>query len=107
MEKFDGTEGENISLEEAIAMTKAFREANPRAIKAHYIGKNIMMELLEQRDCVGMRVYNGINEDGTAAIVIVGVTEDNKDLYLTTRADKAIPCPESCDIESPLVKDGE
>ena len=107
MEKFDGTEGANIPLNEAIAMTQAFRKANPEAIKAHYIGKNIILELLKQKESVGMRVYNGINEDGTAAIVIVGVTEDNKDLYLTTRADKAIPCPESCDIESPLVKDGE
>lgn len=81
METLNGTEGENIPLADAIQMTKAFREANSHATKAFYIGKNIMNELLGQDNCVGMRIYNALDEDNQAQVVIVGVTSDNKDLY--------------------------
>lgn len=102
METLNGTEGENIPLADAIQMTKVFREANPHAIKAFYIGRDIMNELLNQENCVGMRIYNALDEDNQAQVVIVGVTTDNEDLYEGIRADKTKPCPSLCDINSPL-----
>ncbi len=102
MTTLNGTEGENIPLEEAIQMTRAFRLANPDAIKAFYLGKDIMNELLRQNNCVGMRIYNALDVDNQPQVVIVGVTADNEDLYEGIRADKTKPCPSLCDINSPL-----
>lgn len=102
METLNGTEGENIPLADAIQMTSAFRAANPRAIKAFYIGRDIMNELLKQENCVGMRIYNALDVDNQAQVVIVGVTADNVDLYEGIRADKTKPCPTLCDNNSPL-----
>jgi hypothetical protein len=49
-----------------------------------------------------MRIYNALDEDNQAQVVIVGVTADNEDLYEGIRADKTKPCPSLCDNNSPL-----
>jgi hypothetical protein len=69
------TVGEEISHELAYQMINDFQIANPVDIKGYYIGRNIIDQILEQPNCVGMRLYHGYNEEGKKTLVYVGVNE--------------------------------
>lgn len=93
--------GEQITLEEAIEMTSAYREENPDETKAHFFGKEILEQILNQDGCEGIRMYYGIDSDGEKQLVLVGVTEEGLDLKELC-VDRSYPCPEYCDSTSPL-----
>jgi hypothetical protein len=80
--------GEEISHELGAQMIKDFQIANPLERKSYLIGKNILIQILSQPGCVGMRFYSAIDEEGVRTLVYVGVDENNNDLieyqYVTT-----------------------
>ncbi len=94
---FTGNEGEAISLALGSTMTAAYRAANPGAIKAHFFGSTILNDILAQADCVGIRMYYGLDEDGIKQLVLVGVNEDGDDQTAGIIADRSEPCPSVCD----------
>lgn len=98
---FDGTEGGEISLDTAGAMTKAYRDANRGQRIAHFFGKDILNEILEQEGCMGIRIYYGINEDAQKELVLVGADVDENDL-LELVADISSPCPNLCSSPNKL-----
>jgi hypothetical protein len=101
---FTGTEGEEISLETASAWTANFRSEHPYSIKALYYGRNILLDMLDQENCVGLRFYFAIDSEGAKQLVIVGVDADGNDLYNGIVADRGKPCPTYCDDgSSPLL----
>jgi hypothetical protein len=91
-----------ISLEEASALTANFRQEFPDSIKANAYGKRDMQTLLSQQNCVGFRIYNGLDEKGDQQLVIVGVDSNGDDLYEGVLLDTAQPCPTICSSENPL-----
>jgi hypothetical protein len=93
-----------ISLEEASVLTANFRKKFPDSIKANAYGKRDMQVLLAQQNCVGFRIYNGIDEKGNQQLVIVGVDENGNDLYEGVLLDRSQPCPNVCSDENPLNK---
>lgn len=99
---FNGSEGEFISLSEASEMTARYREANPNAVKAHYIGKELIQEILDQQGCVGIRIYYGLDDNNRLQPIIVGVGSDEDDLYEGKIADRMYPCPSFCGRSNPL-----
>lgn len=99
---FNGNESSAISLQEAIDMTTAYRAANPGATKAHFFGKEKLMELLNQDECVGIRAYYGMDEEGNKQLVFVGADSTEEDLFTGVILDKSVPCPNHCGILSPL-----
>ena len=72
------TIGEEISHELGARMIKDFQDANPDEIKANYIGRNILEQILAQPDCAGICFFNGINEMGKKSLVYVGVDSHKK-----------------------------
>lgn len=101
-EKFNGTEGEVISLESASEMTERYRESTPKNdIKAHFIGKKALRELLRQRGCVGIRIYYGLDADNEQQLVLVGTNSQGDDM-LRLIYDKCAPCPDQCSNPNPL-----
>jgi hypothetical protein len=92
---FDGSEGGEISLNTASAMTKQYRNENPNTTRAHFFGKDIINRLLAQENCVGIRMYYGISENGSKELVLVGVDADENDI-LDLVADISSPCPPTC-----------
>jgi hypothetical protein len=94
--------GEPISLELAKGWTKDYRTANPGEIKAHYIGSNIINDILAQDGCVGIRTYYALNELEKKELVMVGVNSSGEDLVEGIIADRTWPCPTACDAGSPL-----
>jgi hypothetical protein len=94
---FNGSEGEKISLSVASAMTKNYRDnagANPTL--AHYIGRDLIEEILAQEGCVGIRIYYALNSNGSKELVLVGVDGDENDIVNGVIADKTVKCPQNC-----------
>ena len=98
---FDGTEGGAIPLATASAMTAKYRRDFPNETLAHFFGKNIIHEVLEQDGCVGARIYYAIDEFGAKQLVMVGVDSDENDI-LGIVADMTFPCPNTCSTPNPL-----
>ncbi len=73
--------GEEISHELGAQMVKDYQVANPTDVKAYFIGRNILEQLLAQPGCVGIRFYNAYNEEGNKTLVYVGVDETGKSIF--------------------------
>ena len=96
--------GAEISLEEAQLYVSAFRKKYPAEVKAFFVGNESLRKVLNQENCMGARIYNGYDEkEGRLNIVIVGVDNDGCDMTKGVILDRTMPCPDFCDIKSPLM----
>ncbi len=98
---FDGTEGGEITLADASAMTAKYRRDNPNETLAHFFGKDILNRLLDRDECVGIRFYYGIDEDDNRQLVIVGVDGNENDLTDLV-VDMSYPCPNACSTSNAI-----
>ena len=97
--------GSEISLQEAQALVTHFRSKFPKEIKAAFVGIETLNLILNQNDCIGVRIYNGYDTDlGRMAPVLVGVDAAGKDMATGVILDRLKLCPEYCDTSSPLNK---
>lgn len=99
---FTGNESSAITLQQATDWTTTYRTQNSGAVKAHFFGKNKLMDLLDQPNCVGIRAYYAIDDNGAKQLVLVGATADEQDLYTGLILDHSSPCPTFCATASPL-----
>lgn len=72
--------GEDIGLSEGLQLVKAFRAANPDAVKGYYIGRNIIDQILTQPGCVGINFRKCLTELNQEHLVYTGVDADGKDI---------------------------
>ena len=100
---FDGTEGGEITLKLGADMTAEYRSQNPGETKAHFYGKDILNEILDQEGCMGIRIYYGLDSDENKELVLVGADANENDMTGLV-ADLSSPCPSLCDSNSPLNK---
>lgn len=98
---FNGTEGGEISLNDGAEMTAEYRKQNPDTTIAHFFGREILEKLLAQDNCMGIRMYYGINTEGEKQLVLVGADKDENDL-LDLVADLSFICPTNCGDRNPL-----
>ncbi len=93
-----------ISLEEAIDFTHSFQSKNPHAVKSFFAGSNKLNLILEQEGCVGIRMYNGYdNETNNINLVLVGVDEQGEDITDGVILERLVLCPHVCPKSSPLI----
>lgn len=93
---FDGTEGEVVSLNEAAGWTANYRDTiEPGDIIGHFYGKEKISALLNQTDCVGIRIYHGIDDDGQKNLILVGTNANGDDLTNIV-VERGSPCPPTC-----------
>ncbi|MEO8030877.1 MAG: hypothetical protein ABJC74_07790 [Gemmatimonadota bacterium] len=86
-----------ITLEQGIEYTTRFRKAAPDAIKASLFWSiGGLTELMAQKDCAGLRIYNGLDEAGIAVHVLVAVDREGNDMTAGTILELAWPCPPFC-----------
>ncbi len=101
----DKNTGETITLEEAIDFTHSFHTRNPDELKSFFVGINKLNLILEQKDCVGLRIYNGYNtETRKNNLVLVGVDEKGEDITNGVILEDLFSCPTYCPKSSPLIK---
>ena len=99
---FTGDEAEEFPLDTAAEWTANYRNASPGAVKAHFIGRDLINKMLEQDGCMGLRIYYALDEKGDKQLIIFGADKDENDLYNGIIAEKAIKCPPDCPKGSPL-----
>jgi hypothetical protein len=99
MPTFNGSEGNAISLDQAAKWTADYRNTNDGSngstVKAHFYGREVLQQLLDQEGCVGIRVYYGIDEERQKQLILVGADtagNDMEDLII----DGSHICPPDC-----------
>ena len=96
----------NIDLTSACALTANYRKSAPAgAINAELFSKEAVQEILDQRACVGLRIYYGLDDNGVQHLVLVGTDTEGEDLYNGQLREMGIPCPPDCSTDSPLNSD--
>lgn len=94
---FNGTEGEIVTLSEAAEWTANYRETIPAGgIKGHFFGKDLLNEILDQSECMGIRIYYGMEDDGTKNLVLVGAKADEDDMEDGVILERSVKCPPNC-----------
>lgn len=92
-----------ISLPDAAAMTKRFREqAGPKAEKAGMFPRECFEEILRQEGCAGIRIYYGREARGEKNLIMVGVDANGDDMTGGTLMELSFPCPPVCTSNGPL-----
>lgn len=100
---YTGNEDHDISLTEAAHLTENYRnEAGTSATIAHYFGSNAIQAILDQENCVGIRIYYGLKDNGEKQLVITGVNSAGNDLYNGLLAERSLSCPTDCSASNPL-----
>ena len=91
---FNGGEGRAIDPNKASEWTSSFREEHPGEITAHFFGRDILMSILSQEGCEGIRFYYGL-DGGVPQLIAVGADSDENDQLGGNRivADESCPCP--------------
>ena len=79
----DETVGEDIGYDLGVSMVKAFYDQTGEG-NAKFVGKNILNKLLEQPGCIGICIYNAINEKGEKTFVLVGLDKENNPILETS-----------------------
>ncbi|UYZ62107.1 hypothetical protein [Hymenobacter weizhouensis] len=126
--KFTGDEAGPIDLETAVDWTRRYREQNPKQVKAHFFGRNILEKILAQPGCMGLRIYYAIDPEDNKHLLVVGADATQTDQLpgtgilpgsdipfsdVSRRADAtggvdpiiaemSIPCPNQCGHDGKL-----
>jgi hypothetical protein len=100
---FNGNEGEFVTLNDASRWTANYRNTiQPGDTIAFAAGKEKLIELLTQDECLGARIYYAIKDDGEKNLVIVGVDENGDDMENGLIMDYLIKCPIYCSKSNKL-----
>ena len=100
---FTGNENHSISLEDAVKITKNYRDsAGVGVFLGGYVSKNAVLKILNQENCLGIRIYNAINDAGESTLVLAGVNSSGDDLTKGELAEFVSACPPYCPVASEL-----
>ncbi len=100
---FTGNESHDITLAEASEWTANYRASiSTGETIAHYFGKTAIQNIMNQSNCVGIRIYYALDNAGAKQIIAVGVNSDGNDLYNGLLAERTIKCPQDCPSANPL-----
>lgn len=97
--RLDENSGGVITLKEAQDLVKSFQTKNPDEPKAFFVGANHLRAILNQTDCIGVRIYNSYDEVSKShTVVLIGVDRNENDIKEGMIVDRTAPCPPSCPI---------
>jgi hypothetical protein len=94
---FTGNENHYISLHDAAELTANFRNSHPiDTTIALFYGKSTIQSILNQPNCVGIRIYYAQEANNESTMVIVGTDVYGNDIENGILAEHGIKCPSSC-----------
>lgn len=99
---FDPSINQIIDLTDASKLTANYRLNSPGQTLGHAFGRRQMLDLLNQNNCEGFRIYYGLNETGEKQLVITGIDINGNDLYEGLLLDRSQICPSVCSSSNPL-----
>ncbi|MGH2667365.1 hypothetical protein [Flavobacterium sp.] len=95
-----------ITLQTAQEWAARWRENPLNTVKAHLIPRVDINELLAEKYVVDIRAYIGVDDQGVNKLMLVGVDAAGNDLINASNGDYIYdftqPCPNTCDVDSPL-----
>ncbi|WP_338376526.1 hypothetical protein [uncultured Flavobacterium sp.] len=96
--------GSIITEEKARILINAFDRKYPGEVVSSFIGTENVNHILNQENCIGLRIYNGYDDENSKmSLVLVGVDTDEKDmLEQGIIYDEMITCPPTCPLEGSL-----
>lgn len=94
---FTGNENHVISIEEAQEMMRNYRDDAPADARlGGFFGKETLLRILTQENCVGIRYYFAKDTDGNMMLILVGTDANGHDLIDGELAERSIACPPRC-----------
>lgn len=100
---FTKNTGEQITLQEAKTLVNASKKKFPNKLHSFFLGSNHYQSILEQENCIGIRIINAFNESKNAeTLVLVGVDTEGNDMCDGIIVDKLEPCPSFCPTSTEL-----
>ena len=95
-----------VSLALAATYTRRHRTAASGPLKhgdhGHAFHADQVQKLLLQKGCAALRIYQGADNNGQRAPILVGVDSAGKDLSDGILLQMGLPCPPFCDDASAL-----
>jgi hypothetical protein len=100
---FTGNEGSIITLAEGSTMTAEFRATiSIGDTIGMAVGKNLLAAIIDQKDCMGVRMYYALDDNGKNQLVLVGVDSNGNDMKNGVIVDRLLACPVVCSIKNEL-----
>ncbi len=94
---FTGKEDHNITHQEANQLVENYaKNPSQSEVRSHYFGRDAVLNVLYQKEAVGMRVYYAKHDDGSPALVLVGVDKNGNDIKSGLYLQRTFPCPPFC-----------
>ncbi|MBD3232937.1 MAG: hypothetical protein GF315_04360 [candidate division Zixibacteria bacterium] len=100
---YDGKRDHKITAAEAAELKQRYAnsiggQAQLEGRRGGYFERRIFDEILEQEDCVGVRIYYGLQANGVPELVIVGVDSGGRDMDGGGQilGNRSWPCPPIC-----------
>ena len=98
------TTGGPITLSRAQVYLNAFKSKYPLEKKASFMGVDNIRLIIDQPNCIGIRVYNGYDDvEKNMVLVMVGVDSNERDMTNGFIMNRMASCPADCDIASSLM----
>ncbi|NOT75129.1 MAG: hypothetical protein HOP08_09395 [Cyclobacteriaceae bacterium] len=96
--------GGSLPNSQAKEWIKNYKDKNPGEIQSHFFGSDIILTILSQADCVGVRIHYALDEKGVKQLILVGAKENGNNIWPSTTdstpsgimADNSWPCPPMC-----------
>lgn len=98
---FNGTEGDAITLAAGAVMTARFRTNYPNQARARFFGRDLLLQILNQQGCKGIRFYFAQDSNNVMELVIVGADANENDMC-DLIGDLSYPCPSYCGTKNTL-----
>ncbi|MGI9544258.1 MAG: hypothetical protein ACR2MX_13445 [Cyclobacteriaceae bacterium] len=86
--------GAFVAADEAQEWMANFEFENPDKIFGHLYGKQTIREILAQEGAEGLKIFNGMDENGVAKLVYYAANENGEELGRAY--DTSMPCPPFC-----------
>ena len=100
---FNGDEGSIVTLDEAAGWTANYRETiSTGEIIGQFVGREKLLDILNQPGCKGIHIYYGIGDDGKKNLILVGATADEDDMIEGIIVERLMPCPPICSSKNKL-----
>ena len=100
---FTPLSGKEITLEEAQELVAAFKTNYPEEVNSFFVGRTHVENILEQEDCIGIRIINGFDTTTEKMNnVLVGVDSHGSDMDAGIIVDRLIICPPNCPTSTRL-----
>jgi hypothetical protein len=100
---FNGNEGSIISLNDTADLTANFRATiSSGDTIAMFVGRNKLLDILNQHNCMGIRIYYGLDKQGEKKLILVGALSNEDDMEKGIIVDELLECPTHCSTANSL-----